>query len=257
MLSDRELARFSAEGVVAVRGAVPPDVAAACQAELDDELRQRGVDPDDTGTWTAPVVRFRCPDTEPFAQAGSQPVLWRIYDQLLGPGRHRRTRRVGGSVPARFPSDDDPGDAGWHVDGTIPIGDTWGLNVYSRGRGLLCLFLFSEIGPDDAPTEIKLGSHLLVPLSIARLGPDGGLYDVQSTEVFEQIEALPSSFATGQPGDVFVCHPFLVHRATWPHRGHRPRLLAQPAIEIDGQFPLTGIGDIYPVERAILDGLDR
>ena len=25
--------------------------------------------------------------------------------------------------------------------------------------------------------------------------------------------------ATGRAGDVFLCHPFIVHTATWPHRG--------------------------------------
>jgi hypothetical protein len=46
----------------------------------------------------------------------------------------------------------------------------------------------------------------------------------------------PSTFersivaATGTAGDVFVCHPFLVHRATWPHRGTRPRIISQPAV---------------------------
>ena len=38
---------------------------------------------------------------------------------------------------------------------------------------------------------------------------------------------------TGRAGDVFLCHPFLLHRATWPHRGHRPRFLGQPAIHFD------------------------
>ncbi|MEL7207908.1 MAG: hypothetical protein AAGK32_06690 [Actinomycetota bacterium] len=208
MLSDEELERFGRDGFVAVRQAVPADIVGACRAELDDELRAQGVDPDDATTWTEPVVRFWCPDREPFARAGSQRILWETYDQLIGPDRHRRKRAVGGSVPARFPSERDPGDAGWHVDGTIPIGDTWGLNVHSRWRGLLCLFLFSDIGPDDAPTEIKVGSHLLVPPSIAALGPDGGLYDLHATDVFDRILDLPSAFATGQAGDVFVCHPF-------------------------------------------------
>ena len=49
---------------------------------------------------------------------------------------------------------------------------------------------------------------------------------VNVTLCFTAAQALPpstfarrSAFATGVAGDVFVCHPFLVHRATWPHRG--------------------------------------
>ena len=29
--------------------------------------------------------------------------------------------------------------------------------------------------------------------------------------------------ATGQAGDVILCHPFLVHAASWPHTGRHPR----------------------------------
>jgi hypothetical protein len=32
--------------------------------------------------------------------------------------------------------------------------------------------------------------------------------------------------ATGKAGDVFLCHPFMVHTATWPHRGAGPRMIA-------------------------------
>jgi hypothetical protein len=37
--------------------------------------------------------------------------------------------------------------------------------------------------------------------------------------------------ATGRAGDVFLCHPFLVHAASWPHRGTTPRWIAQPALD--------------------------
>lgn len=66
----------------------------------------------------------------------------------------------------------------------------------------------------------------------------------------------PSAFATGRAGDVFVCHPFLVHRATWPHRGTAARMVAQPGIMHDEPFVLDGINP-SPVEQAILSGLGR
>jgi hypothetical protein len=34
--------------------------------------------------------------------------------------------------------------------------------------------------------------------------------------------------ATGQAGDVFLCHPFLVHAASWPHHGRSPKMMAHP-----------------------------
>lgn len=255
MLTEAEIERFMADGFVAVRQAVPAPIVAQCQAELYRELAEWGVDVDDPTTWTEPVVRFWTPEGPPFAAAGTQPVLWAIYDQLLGPGRHVERHAVGGSVPVRFPSDTDPGDAGWHIDGSFDLGDWYGVNVHSRERGLLCLFLFSDIGPDDAPTEIKVGSHHHVPPTLAPMGEAGGQYDVKQFDVFATIEQLPSVFATGRAGDVYVCHPFLVHRATWPHRGTRPRFLAQPGIATRRPFELTGVGEVYPVERTIIEAL--
>jgi hypothetical protein len=61
--------------------------------------------------------------------------------------------------------------------------------------------------------------------------------------------------ATGAAGDVYVCHPFLVHRATWPHRGVAPRMIAQPEIGHLEPFALRDGPDVSAVEQAILRGL--
>ena len=75
-LTGPELEQFSTAGFVAVRGAVPASVVGDCQAELNTMLRSIGADPDDPATWDRPVVRFGCPETPPFAKAGTQPILW-------------------------------------------------------------------------------------------------------------------------------------------------------------------------------------
>jgi hypothetical protein len=56
-------------------------------------------------------------------------------------------------------------------------------------------------------------------------------------------------------GDVFLCHPFIVHTAPWPHRSAGPRMIAQPAINAPAGFALDG-PDPSPVSRAIVAGLD-
>jgi hypothetical protein len=30
----------------------------------------------------------------------------------------------------------------------------------------------------------------------------------------------------------YLCHPFIVHTATWPHRGTVPRIIVQPAGQV-------------------------
>ena len=60
--------------------------------------------------------------------------------------------------------------------------------------------------------------------------------------------------ATGKAGDVYLCHPFVVHTATWPHRGIAPRMMAQPGVAVRDGFALDG-SDPSPVARAIIQGL--
>ena len=111
----------------------------------------------------------------------------------------------------------------------------------------------ADVGEGDAPTEILVGSHLDVPRLIAPFGERGVFHgDVGlQPSTFRR----PSVRATGRAGDVYVCHPFLVHRATWPHLGTGPRMLAQPAIDHHHPFALRDDMPVCAVERAILQGL--
>ncbi|MBO0916511.1 phytanoyl-CoA dioxygenase, partial [Streptomyces laculatispora] len=63
--------------------------------------------------------------------------------------------------------------------------------------------------------------------------------------------------ATGSPGDVFLCHPFLVHAAQ-PHHGVRPRFMAQPPLMPAAPYELERADGAYsPVEIAIRRGLGQ
>ena len=246
---------FTADGFVKIEQAFPAETAAQARAVL---WRETGCDPEDPATWTAPVIRLGGYGGGPFAAAANTPALLRAYDEIAGPGRW--SPRTGlGTFPVRFPSPQPPGDDGWHVDGSFPgpdPGDPFGarVNLTSRGRALLMLFLFSEVSEDDAPTRIRIGSHLAVPRLLAPAGEAG----LSMREISEQAAAatadLPVALATGRPGDVYLCHPFLVHAAQ-PHRGTRPRFLAQPPLD-PGPVRYSVDGD-SPVERAIRLGLGR
>src|SRR5262245_57290269 len=246
---------FCEDGFLVVRGAIAPDVVRACVEAISNELRARAVDPRNPATWTAPVVRFNCPEGPAFATAGTSTALSEVYDALLGPGRWVRRDAVGGTVPVRFPSTKDPGDAGWHIDGSYDVSGQWWVNVRSRGRGLLALFLFTDVGEQDAPTEILVGSHLDVPRVLVPFGDQGVFFGDVAGRLPASSFQRPRAHATGRAGDVYVCHPFLVHRATWPHRGSGPRMVAQPEIAHHGPFTLRDRPDMCAVERAILRGL--
>ncbi|GAA4607372.1 hypothetical protein GCM10023195_27880 [Actinoallomurus liliacearum] len=67
----------------------------------------------------------------------------------------------------------------------------------------------------------------------------------------------PLAYATGRPGDVYLCHPFLVHAAQ-PHHGKRPRFMAQPPLHPAVPNELERADGAYsPVETAIREGLRR
>src|SRR5204863_2169532 len=141
-------------GFLHLRGAFPRAVADQCRAILWEKT---GCSPGDPATWTRPVVRIDGLGDPPFRAAANTPALHEAFDALVGAGRWRPRDGLG-TFPIRFPHPDDPGDAGWHVEGGyLPEGESWyWTNLRSRGRALLMLFLFSDVGPDDAPTRIKV-----------------------------------------------------------------------------------------------------
>ena len=87
---------------------------------------------------------------------------------------------------------------------------------------------------------------------LAPAGDDGLPWVEAASAAADASARRPTALATGQAGDVFLCHPFLVHAASWPHQGRLPRMMAQPGVALHTQFPLTA--PLSPVEQAILDG---
>jgi hypothetical protein len=129
---------------------------------------------------------------------------------------------------------------------------SWRVNIRSKGRALLMLFLFSDVGPYDAPTRIRVGSHLDMARVLAPAGDEGRSLGELARNGFAETACRPEVVATGDAGTVYLCHPFLVHAAQ-PHRGTRPRFIAQPPLmPAAGQLELTRPdGDYAPVEIAI------
>jgi hypothetical protein len=224
VLTAQEVEQFISDGFIYVPGAFPRALADECRVFL---WRETGLDPGDPATWTMPVIRLAGYGGDLFSAAANTPALHEAFDQLVGAGRWIPRDGLG-TFPIRFPHPDDPGDAGWHMEGSYTVEGEQGywLNLRSRGRALLMLFLFSDTGPDDAPTRIKVGS------------PDRAL-----------------ALATGHPGDVYLCHPFLIHAAQ-PHRGREPRFMAQPPLDPVAPLELRRPDGSYsPVELAVLRGL--
>ncbi|USE77550.1 phytanoyl-CoA dioxygenase family protein [Cupriavidus gilardii] len=253
-LSQVQIRNFVDQGFIRIDGAFPRAVAEEARAIL---WRDTGCDSADPSSWTKPVIRLGMYSQPPFIEAANTPVLRQAFDQLVGAGRWLPCKAMG-TFPVRFPSPEDPGDAGWHVDVSFgwdnPDFMEWRANVNSKGRSLLMLFLFSDVSEHDAPTRIRIGSHLDVARMLAPAG-DAGLTLREIVAGLQQTERRPEALATGEAGTVYLCHPFLVHSAQ-PHRGTTPRFMAQPPLLPREPLQLEREDGAYsPVEATIRLGL--
>lgn len=254
-LTDAQLEQFIDHGYVRLDEAFPRAVAAACCTTL---WRDTGCDPHDPRTWTRPAIRLGMYATPPFLAAAQTPRLHQAFDQLVGPGRWLPCRALG-TFRCAFPSEADPGDAGWHVDVSFGLESPdfleWRANVSSRGRSLLMLFLFTDVGEDDAPTRLRVGSHHDVARQLAPAGDAGLTLRELTAGDCASSAHRPETRATGDAGTVYLCHPFLVHAAARAHRGTRPRFLAQPPLFPSPAGALDVVAGTTPVEVAIRRGV--
>lgn len=254
-LNDAQIAQFIQDGFIRIDEAFPRELAEEGLAIL---WRDTGCAPNEPTTWTRPVIRLGGYGQEPFAKAVNTPVLHTAFDQLVGKGRWVPRFSLG-TFPVRFPSPEDPGDAGWHVDASYPGGDpndffSYRINVHSKERALLMLFLFSDVGEQDAPTRIRIGSHLDVARILEPAG-EAGMSFMELAGKLDMRADRPEALATGEAGTVYLCHPFLVHAAQ-PHHGTTPRFMAQPPLHLAEPFRLEREDNGYsPVELAIKQGL--
>jgi hypothetical protein len=250
-LTPAQINAFIADGFVRLDHAFPAELAAEGRAIL---WAATGCDPDDPATWTQPVIRLGEFSQAPFRAAANTPRLTAAYDQLVGPGRWLPRGGLG-TFPVRFPLPQDAGDTGWHIDASFgydhPDFLEWRSNITSRGRALLLLFLFSDVGEDDAPTRIRPGSHLEVARYLAPAGETGRTLRDMLTDRPDWFDTGREALATGPAGTVYLCHPFLVHAAQI-HRGRTVKFMAQPPLLPAEPLELDRFDNTYsPVEAAI------
>ena len=254
-LNPTQIEKFIYEGFVKIEDAFPVEISDECRAILWEATK---CDPENPNSWTQPVIRIGELGLEPFVKAANTDILHKTFDQLVGKDNWHPKKTLG-SFPIRFPSKKPSTDTGWHVDASFPGEDPnnyleWRINFYSKGRGLLMLFLFSDVSEKDAPTVIKLGSHLDVSKILEPEGEKG----LSFMELAQQLDDLPKReeiVATGKAGTVYLCHPFIVHAAQ-DHHGITPKFMAQPPLFTRHDFNIRKAEkELCPVERAILMGL--
>ena len=254
-LTSAQINSFINNGFIKIENAFSTDIARECRDIL---WKKTGCDSDNPDSWTAPVIRIGELGDKPFKEAANTSILHQAFDQLVGKNNWIAKETLG-SFPIRFPSKEKAIDTGWHVDASFPGDDPinyfeWRINLSSKSRGLLMLFFFSDVSEKDAPTIIKVGSHLDVAKILEPEGENG----LSFIELANRINALPerdTALATGKEGTVYLCHPFIVHAAQ-DHIGTTPKFMAQPALMTKNDFQINQSDESRcPVVKAILKGL--
>jgi hypothetical protein len=250
-LSESDINQFIHKGFVKIENAFSGDLAEQVRARLWRDMK---ISPSDRSTWKWPVIRLGMYSEPPFVQAANSPKLHQAFDDLVGVDQWIPCQSMG-TFPVRFPSPEPPGDTGWHVDAGFAGNNPsnyfdWRINMYSKGRALLMLFLFSDVQESDAPTRIRTGSHLSVASQLSKHGAEGLSFLDVATGLNEPASA-DEVLTIGEAGTVYLCHPFIVHAAQ-QHRGTEPRFLAQPPLLPRHELVITDKTTPYsPVEAAI------
>jgi hypothetical protein len=250
-LTPDQIEQFVELGYVRVPQVFSRDVAAAAREFL---WRRIELSPDEPSGWSKPVVHLQESfDTGPFA-AALTPRFWNICDDVMGEGRWEPISWLGW-WPVSFPGFAGgrwkAPTAGWHVDG-----QQFHHHVNSRDQGLLPIFLFSDIEPGDGGTAISVGSHQIAARVLADAEPDG----LSVYELARRVGSYPREQvleATGQAGDVFVLHPFMLHARSM-NIGQRVRFICNPCISLREPMKLErdAATEYSAVERAIVQALD-
>ena len=249
-LEQRE--QFLAQGYIVLHDCFSREFAAQW---VERAWMRLGYDADDPATWTK--SRIHMPSQEFVDVREFAPKVWGAVCELLGgEERVRQPYRFsdamivnlndGADKPWQPPSASVPG---WHKDG-----DFFRHFLDSPEQGLLTLVLWSDALPQGGSTFVAADSVAPVARFLAR-HPEGVLpndYDFRGliTECHDFREA------TGQVGDVYLLHPYMLH-ASSQNALARPRFLTNPPASLKEpmNFNRADPNDFSLVEQAILNGL--
>lgn len=136
---------------------------------------------------------------------------------------------------------------GWHIDG-----DYFKRFLDSPEQGLLCLILWSDVGPKEGGTFLACDS--IGKVARLLLESPEGLDPRPFTLIYR--DCVDFVEITGKAGDVVLCHPFMIHAPSPKTRDH-VRLLTNPPISLlePMQFDRPDPADFSPVELGILRSL--
>lgn len=226
---------------------------AQVQEWLDLAWKRLGYDPADPTTWTAP--RVHQPWTTGVPVREFAPDVFDAMCDLCGGEERIEEPYFGDAFIWNFGiGKDEPWQSpqelqrGWHKDG-----DFFRHYLDSPEQGLLLIVLFSDVVPRGGPTYLANDSVPVVARYLAE--HPGGVLPNDFPFLAMKNGCREFSEATGQLGDVFLLHPFVLHTASQNVLG-TARVITNPLVRLKEPMQFNRAdGNYSPVERAILRGL--
>jgi hypothetical protein len=218
---------------------------------------RNGYDPHDRSTWKEGKIHMpnrefrRVDEIAPRALAAMRDLVGgveRISQDLQWADGFVANYRLGDDEPWLPPSPEVPG---WHKDG-----DFFVHFLDSPEQGLLSIVLWDDVVPRGGGTFIACDSVGVVARFLAA-HPEG----IEPMGFpFRKLIGECTDFreATGQAGDVYLMHPFMMHASSRNHAG-RARLITNPCVFLTEpmRFDRESFESHSPVERGVLRALGR
>jgi hypothetical protein len=247
MFTAEQRSEFETRGMVRLRGVFSRDEAAAMEERVWAALgRKHGVCRENPASWKLPPgTGLQSLRTHAVFRPNGGPALLGALDALIGEGRWEEPKHWGQFLVS-FPAGEgaDRMRTIWHTDFPyyLPVDRLVGALVFS---------FMAEVPPQTGGTLVMAGSHRLVARFVAAkphlrklkmkitrraLMSSEPWLTALSSEIEDEVRVamtgehnvggIPAEVVelTGEPGDVVVAHPWMLHTPV-PNRGDRPRFM--------------------------------
>lgn len=254
MLSSGQRGQFDRDGIFRVEGAFTESEAARMRSVVWEELGHLyGMEQADPSSWHphAPTGLKESKRHAAFGPIFGRPLCG-VLDDLFGPGQWTMPRHVGQVLVTM------PNATAWRVPPRLWHGDFPYLFPYGDGVGAVKVWaMFGRVGPGGGGTVQLAGSHRLVERYLSgrsgaeldfKLVRDGFMASHPWLKALTKDDGDPGRNArfmvtgtnidgvclrvvelTGDPGDVFITHPWVMH-AVAPNATGLPRMMRSVAV---------------------------
>ena len=249
VLTTADLDHFRAKGYVKLEQAFPRETADEWAANC---WRRLGIDPNDSSTWNEARTHMGGD-----VRGDVKDIAPRCYEAMmeLSGGADRVQHPVQWSdhfiVNLYEGADSDwvppgPASKGWHKDG-----DFFRHFLNSPEQGLLVFVLWTDVVHHGGPTYVATDSIKVIAEFLAD-HPEGVLpNDFNFSDLISKCNDFVE--ATGEPGDVYLLHPFTLH-AVSQNILKRPRIITNPPVHLNEPMQFNR-PDLSPVEAAVVDAI--